>query len=241
MRAVFISDAHLDGNASDGYRYLMRLLDSMRGSVDELFIVGDFFDFWFAGEGGVYPGFRDIVQRVLEVQREGTSISLFEGNHDFFLSDYFAQYGIRVFPDGAGIDLDGKKVFVSHGDTVDTSKRGYLSLRRILRSDLFYKAQKKIPSPVLWQISRTISKMSRACEMRSSNGLAARMSVFAMEKFEEGFDTVVLGHCHSPLLEQRVIHDRVKTFAILGDWISDYSYLLYDNGEFATRSGLSSD
>ena len=241
MKAVFIADAHLNGSACDGHRYLMRFLDSLKGGADEIFIVGDFFDFWFSDKNSVYPGFYDIVKKLLEIKSAGTDISFFEGNQDFFLGDYFERYGIRVFPDGATIDLDGKKLFVSHGDTVDDSNTSYLFWRRVLRSGLFYAIQKKMPSPILWRVSSVISRMSRSFETRSSNGLAARMNMFAVERFEEGFDAVVLGHCHCPTLEQHVINGRIKTFAILGDWISHYLYLLYDDGEFVMKSGVPSD
>ena len=237
MKAVFISDAHLDGSACEGYRYVMRFLDFLKGSADEIFIVGDFFDFWFSDKNSVYPGFYDIVEKLLEIKKSGTNISFFEGNHDFFLDDYFAKYGIKVFPDGATIDLDGKKLFVSHGDTVDDSNTAYLLLRRVLRSRLFYAIQKKMSSRILWRISRIMSKISRSRngEARSSDRLAARMSTFAMKKFEKGFDAVVMGHCHCPTLERNVINNRMKTFAILGDWIRHYSYLVYEDGEFVMK------
>ena len=91
MKAVFISDAHLNGSVSDGQRSLMRLLDSLKGVADEIFIVGDFFDFWFSDRNSVYPGFCDTVEKLLEIKSSGTGISFFEGNHDFFLEDYFGR------------------------------------------------------------------------------------------------------------------------------------------------------
>ncbi|MEA2014130.1 MAG: UDP-2,3-diacylglucosamine diphosphatase, partial [Thermodesulfobacteriota bacterium] len=193
MKAVFISDAHLDGSPCDGYQYLMRFLDSIRGDTDELFIVGDFFDFWFSDKNRVYPGFHNIIGKLLEIQKAGTRISLFEGNHDFFLGNYFAQYGIKIYPDSATIDLDGKKLFVSHGDTVDESNKTYLFLRRVLRSRLFYALQKTIPSVFLWYVSSIFSRISRNWKVweKSSNPLPLMMSAFAMGKFEQGFDAVV--------------------------------------------------
>ena len=237
MKAVFISDAHLNGSPCDGYSYLMRFLDSIKGNADELFIVGDFFDFWFSGRDSIYPGFYDVVEKLLEIKKSGTNISFFEGNHDFFLGDYFAQYGIKVFSNEAVIDLDGKKLFISHGDTVDNSNMVYLLWRRALRSRLFYAIQKKIPLSMLWSVSGIISRISRSNNgrARSSNGLVPKMSAFAMGKFEDGFDAVVLGHCHRPTLERHVINNRMKTFVILGDWIRHYSYLVYDGGEFTMK------
>ncbi|MDO9516362.1 MAG: UDP-2,3-diacylglucosamine diphosphatase [Syntrophales bacterium] len=241
MKAVFIADAHLDGGTSDGYRYLMRFLGSIQGSADELFILGDFFDFWFAGKNGVYPGFSDIVERLLEMQRTGTNVSFFEGNHDFFLGDYFEPYGIRVFSEGAMIDLDGKRLFLSHGDTVDTSNKAYLLLRKFFRSRFFYVVQKKFPSWLVWSGGKGFSRMSRINEKPLSQELDDRINMFAMEKFEGGVDAVILGHFHSPRFEQHGIHDRVKTFAILDAWKKDHSYLLYDDGEFLMKSGIPSD
>ncbi|HOO90134.1 MAG TPA: UDP-2,3-diacylglucosamine diphosphatase [Syntrophales bacterium] len=242
MKAVFIADAHLNGSASDGQRNLMLFLSSLKGDVDEMFIVGDFFDFWFSNRNDVYPGFREAVEKLLEIKYAGTGISFFEGNHDFFLGDYFGQYDIGVFPDGATIDLDGKKIYVSHGDTVDDSDTSYLFWRRVLRSRLFYAIQRKIPSPFLWGVSSMFSRLSRnAGKMRSPNGLAGKMNKFAEEKFQEGFDAVVLGHCHCPTLEQHVLHDRMRTFVILGDWIGRYGYLLYEDGEFMMKSGVYND
>ncbi len=241
MKAVFIADAHLDGRATDGYRYLLRFFDSGCDGADELFILGDFFDFWFAGEKAVYPGFAPIVGRLLELRRGGTNISFFEGNHDFFLGDYFEPHGIRVFTEGAAIHLDGKKLFLSHGDMVDTANRKYRSLRKLLRSGLFYQTQRHMPSPVLWHISRMISGMSRRCEVQQSDELDGRITAFAGEKIEEGADAVILGHFHSPRFEQRVVGGRVRTIAVLGDWIRHHTYLAYENGQFTMKSGIPAD
>ena len=241
MKAVFIADAHLDGRATDGYRYLLRFFDSGCGGADELFILGDFFDFWFAGEKAVYPGFAPIVEKLLEMRRRGTHISFFEGNHDFFLGDYFEPHGIRVYPECAAIDLDGKKMFLSHGDMVNTANRGYRALRKLLRSGIFYRTQKHMPSPLLWHIARAISGMSRSCEWSDSDELNERITAFAGEKIDDGADAVILGHFHSPRFEQRVVDGRVRTIAVLGDWIRHHTYLVYENGQFTMKSGIPAD
>ncbi len=243
MKAVFIADAHLDGSKSDGYRHLLSFLDSIKGNVDELFILGDFFDFWVASNNSVYRAFSDIVEKLLEMRRGGMNVSFFEGNHDYFMSDYFEPRGIRVFSDDATITMDGKKLFLSHGDTVNTPTKSYLALRRLLKSNLIYRAQKRVPHRLLWAISRVISGTSRnyGCEAPSSNELPEEVSIFAMEKFEQGVDAVILGHFHTPLFKQTVIDGSLKTFAILGDWINNYTYLLYENGEFTMKSGGPSD
>jgi UDP-2,3-diacylglucosamine hydrolase len=58
------------------------------------------------------------------------------------------------------------------------------------------------------------------------------MEAFALNKFHEGIDAIILGHCHIPLLKEYDIGGQRKTFVTLGDWIKHYSYLSYEDGRF---------
>jgi len=255
MKAIFLSDNHLKREKDTGYRYLMRFFDLLECKpveineqhtgrsygetggytigIDDLFIVGDFFDFWFCRNNHIYPEFRAMVCKLIELKTRGIRIHLCEGNHDFFLKDYFSnKLGMTVFSDRAVIDSDGRRILVSHGDTVDRSNIRYLLLRKILRSIIFYRIQRGIPSSILWSIARISSNMSKELSNESEDRLVEKMHAFSMEKFKEGFDAVILGHCHKPLLKEYMIEDRRKTFATLGDWIKRYSYLYYEDGHF---------
>ena len=254
MKAIFLSDAHLRRGNDTGYRYLVRFFDLLEGNtvkigeqqteqpydgetyslgIDDLFIVGDFFDFWFCRNNHIYPEFRTMVAKLRELKTRGVRIHLCEGNHDFFLKDYFSKkLGMTVFSDRVVIDSDGQRILVSHGDTIDRSNIRYLLLRKILRSIIFYRIQQGIPSSILWGLARISSYMSKELSTKSEDELAEKMRTFSLEMFKEGFDAVILGHCHKPLLKEYIIEDRRKTFATLGDWIKRYSYLYYEDGRF---------
>jgi UDP-2,3-diacylglucosamine hydrolase len=232
MKALFISDAHLKGVKDRQYDRIIKLFEVEQTTMDTLFILGDFFDFWFCNNGNVYPGFRRMIDKLFELRDRGVAISYFEGNHDFFLDEFFKGSGIRVFPDGADLDLDGRKIYVSHGDTVDLSNRRYLLLRRFLRSRVFYLVQNALPSVLLWQIARLSSRMSKDHLAKPPEGLAAAMREFSMTKFRDGYDAVILGHCHQPVLEQYMVGGRKRTFGITGDWEDNCSYIKYVDGTF---------
>jgi UDP-2,3-diacylglucosamine hydrolase len=232
MRAIFLSDTHLKNSHSTRYRDLIRFLDAIANDVSHLIIVGDFFDFWFCSEDAIYPEFKQIIDTLLHLVHKGVDVSMLEGNHDFFLDEFFGKFGVKVFPDNAAIDLGDKKVYVSHGDTVDTTNTAYLMLRRVLRSKVFHITQKNVPSSLLWKIARLSSKTSRDYLARPQDGLVRIMSDFSRRKFNEGFDAVVLGHCHQPVLERHRYNDTDKTFVILGDWVNYYSYLQFQGGIF---------
>jgi UDP-2,3-diacylglucosamine hydrolase len=211
----------------------MKFLEFPGDHIDDLFILGDLFDFWFCRDSHIYPGFKTVIEKLVDLKKRGMRIHLFEGNHDFFLGDYFTKtHGITVFTESANIALDGRNVLISHGDTIDRTNKKYILLRKLLRSGLFYRMQRSIPTSVLWKIARVSSTVSKELTIESETIIAKKMEEFALNKFHEGIDAIILGHCHIPLLKEYEIGGRRKTFVTLGDWIKHYSYLCYEDGRF---------
>ena len=257
MKVLFLSDAHLRTRHTQGYINLVEFLCRLRGKVngngktglkqcdskvnqgniydvDDLYILGDFFDFWFSTGEFIYPEFRDIVEILAELKGRGIRVHLCEGNHDFFLADYFARHlGVEVITDWATINLDGKRVLISHGDTVDERNRRYLLLRKFLRSSFFYKLQRAMPISFLWKIAQLSSRASKELTAETADALAAKMRKFSKRKFRDGFDAVILGHSHRHLLETSMVNGTQRTMVLLGDWLRHYSYLCYEDGKFA--------
>lgn len=255
MKAVFLSDVHLKDPEGADYERLMHFFGRLHGrrkaglggitdaalpaegfALDRLVVAGDFFDFWFSKGEVIYPGFQPTVDRLAALKREGVRISLCEGNHDFFLTDYFSnRLGFDVHQEWAEFDLDGLRVLVSHGDTVDTRNRSYLALRGFLRSPFARRLEQRLPRSLIWRLARFWSKMSREARGNSREALVEAMHRFALVKFQEGYDAVILGHCHEPLLKRVFSSGRERTFVTLGDWMTHGSYLLFDDGRFTLR------
>lgn len=234
MKAVFISDVHLRSEKDARYELVMGFLSRLKGDVDHLFIAGDFFDFWFCRNGDVFPPFQNVVGKLLELRDNGTRIHIFEGNHDFSMGPwFFGKDGVDVFPGWADFTLDGERILISHGDTVDVSNIRYMLLRKILRSRAFGRLESMIPSKVIWKIAALSSSISKGLTIESKEILVEKMNEFSLKKFEEGFDAVILGHCHLPVLRQVEVSGRTKTFAALGDWIEHCSYLSFEKGRFS--------
>src|SRR3989339_237440 len=197
MRAVFLSDVHLKDPEGADYERLIRFFDRLRGrrisgsgeisdatlTLDQLVIAGDFFDFWFSKGDAIYPGFRPIVDRMVALKQEG-----------------------------AEFHFDGLRVLASHGDTVDAGNHSYLALRSFLRSSLTRRAEQRLPRSLTWRLARFWSKMSREARGESREKMVEAMHRFAMGKIQEGYDAVILGHCHEPLLQQVSRDGREKTF-----------------------------
>jgi len=240
-----MADVHLRGRDAPNYGILRDFLLSLLGSgslcgeegINDLYFVGDFFDFWFSRGGKVYPEFVEIVTILGRLKERGINIHLCEGNHDFYLNDYFGRYlGFEIIEEGKSIDLEGQKVFISHGDTVDRTNKRYLLLRSFLRSSLFRRVKELLPIKLLWQMARLSSHLSKELTIETREELAEKMRLFSHKKFQEGFDVVILGHCHKPLLETQVLNGRRKTLILLGDWLHYFTYLCYNNGYFTLNA-----
>lgn len=250
MKAVFISDAHLKRQTDEGYRQLMNffddlkegkvksLLDSNNASddltkIDDIFIVGDLFDFWFCNKEKIYPDFVLIINKLIELSKSGIRIHLNEGNHDFFLKEYFHDVlGMEVFEEWAKVRLDNFRALIAHGDTIDRTNIKYILFRKLLRSRPFYYFQRMIPASIRWALANLSSTTSKELTLENGDALVEKMLSFAVQKFQEDYDVVIVGHCHQPILRHYAVEGKKKTFAALGDWIRHYSFLYYENRNF---------
>jgi UDP-2,3-diacylglucosamine hydrolase len=257
MKAIFLSDAHLKDSRTPGYRALMAFLRRLRfaggaesgtgevegtdgevinGSplaVTDLFLVGDIFDFWFSRKGRIYPDLEELIARLCDLKAQGVTVHLCEGNHDFFLKEYFKDIlEMTVYEDIAVIERDGRRLFVAHGYLVDQSNIRYLRLRKFLRSPFIYELQRILPLALLWGIARWSSSMSKEIMGGAEEKIARTMGQFAQDRFTEGYDAVILGHCHRPGLEETTLGGKPRIFVTLGDWLRHHTYLYYNEGRF---------
>ncbi|MBP7232355.1 MAG: UDP-2,3-diacylglucosamine diphosphatase [Syntrophaceae bacterium] len=249
MKAVFLSDVHLKHRTDERYVRLLRFLNHVLAGnlkspihhnspeenrrIDALYILGDFFDFWFCNKNCIYPDFQMVIQKIVELKKTGVHIHWCEGNHDFFMKEYFQEeLGMDVSEEWAIICLDSLKVLISHGDTVDRSNWRYLALRKVLRSQPFYRFQRLIPPSLRWTMAGASSNASKRMNDNNNDFLAEKMHRFAKIKLQDEYDAVIMGHCHKPLLHQFIAKGRQKTSATLGDWRTCFSFLYYENEQF---------
>ena len=54
---------------------------------------------------------------------------------------------------------------------------------------------------------------------------------FAKKKIKDGFDFVVLAHSHFPEVLEETTDDKKGIYANPGDWIKEFSYLVYQDGK----------
>jgi UDP-2,3-diacylglucosamine pyrophosphatase LpxH len=118
-RAIWISDVHL-GTSGCKAAYLLDFLRHTES--DHLYLVGDIIDGWQLRKGWYWHRtHNDVVQKVLRKARKGTQVTFIPGNHDEFARDFLGlKFGdIAVVEDAEHELLDGRKLWVTHGDQFD--------------------------------------------------------------------------------------------------------------------------
>ncbi|WP_305041162.1 UDP-2,3-diacylglucosamine diphosphatase [Geoalkalibacter sp.] len=234
-RDIFLADAHLLSPADANYRRLLAFLGEQRGQLRTLYILGDLFEFWVGYRHLVFTPYVPLLNALGELRAAGSQIVYVEGNHDFHLGPYFRDLlGCRVLPDGGEVSIDGKRVHLTHGDLINGSDRGYRLLRRFLRSRLLQGMIALAPGDLTWAISRWASRQSqKGQDPKAVRRLPqAQITAFARKQFAAGCELVVTGHFHQAFQ----LDLNAGQIIGLGDWIDQYSYLLYENGRFELKT-----
>ena len=233
----FISDAHLafyENEIETGKRKkLLEFLDYIGKdkNASALYLVGDLFDFWFEWYHVVPKYWFSILHRLRCLIEAGVVVNFITGNHDFYTGSYLEkEIGIKCSDEFCTFQVGGKRFFVAHGDGYAAKDRGYRFLKKIIRNRFSIFLYKTFISADLgMQIAKWFSYSSRKLVKIEKTSWAEEYSHFAQKKFEEGFDFVVLGHIHFPMIRE----ENGKIYVNCGDWMTRFTYAKY-NGEKLT-------
>ncbi len=236
-KIFFFSDVHFGlhdkQREKEKEQRVLLFLSHVQEHGEQLFIMGDLFDYWFEYKNVIPRGYHNILSKLSSLVEHGVKIHYMAGNHDFWLKDFFPNnLGIPVYKDPFQIELRGKKFFLHHGDGLALNDMGYLILKKILRSPISIFLYSLFHPDLTSPIARGFSKTSRAYTGNKDFGETDSMIKFAEEKFREGIDYVIMGHRHKPLE-----HSAGKSLYInLGDWITYNTYAEFDGTKLELKT-----
>jgi len=229
----FLSDVHLGSKSHtdsiEVERKLCRWLDTVRRDAKAIYLLGDIFDYWYEYKYVVPKGFVRVLGKLAEITDSGIEVHFFVGNHDLWLTDYLAkECGLTLHFAPQLIDIDGKKLFIAHGDRLaETSISSMMFHNKFLRACL-----STIHPRWIVPLAHAWSNHSRKNETISDflGEENETLVVFAKQKLKEvpDIDYFVFGHRHILLDLSIAENSRV---IILGDWIRYFSYGVLNGGE----------
>ena len=231
----FLSDNHLSsktGKDQDSRRNdMLLLLEEIRASKGTLFILGDFFDFWFDKNAYIHPVLLPIVQALQSIVQEGMEIHFIGGNHDYWIKGYLTDVvGVHFYSDALSFEWEGKTFYCHHGDHIVYDIRNYTLIRRFLRSEFAIFLLKLLPIKWIYALGEKISTYNRALHEIPDvpEILIQQMRDFLDSRLKESYHYAFSGHVHAPIHEIQP-HGEL---ALMGDWIHDLSYGFTDENGF---------
>lgn len=238
-KLYFASDFHLGAPDAQGSlereQKIVKWLESIKDDAQAIFFVGDIFDFWFEYKHTVPKGFLRFQSKLLELSDLGIKLFFFTGNHDMWMFDYFEkELNIPIIREPVSFSVNSKDFFVGHGDGLGPGDHVYKFIKGVFSNPFFqWLFQWVHPNVGMW-IANTWSSNSRLSHVGKEDHFRGEdewLIIYSKEKEKEKHhDFYIFGHRH--LVSEYPI-DTQTTYFNLGEWVTQYNYLVFD-GENAS-------
>ncbi|MAN60237.1 MAG: UDP-2,3-diacylglucosamine hydrolase [Flavobacteriaceae bacterium] len=241
-KVYFSSDNHLGAPTTEESwpreKKFVAWLDSIKDDAAAIFLLGDLFDFWFEYKTVVPKGFVRVLGKLAELRDSGIPIHFFVGNHDLWMHDYFeTELNIPVYHEPRAFELNEKRFFIGHGDGKGPRDKGYKRMKKIFTNPFFKWLFRWLHPDIGVRIAQHLSvknKMISGDEDATFLGAENEwLAQYAKRKLaKEHYDFFVFGHRHLPM--EISVGERT-TYFNLGDWITHYSYGVFDGTTFELK------
>ncbi len=214
-------------------QHIITWLDFIKRDAAELYLVGDIFDFWFEYSTVVPKGYIRFLGKLAELADLGIKITLFKGNHDMWMFGYLKEeLNAEIISNEKVINLNGKSIYIHHGDGLGPGDAKYKFLKKIFRSPLCQWLFARLHPNLGIGIAQRWSKHSRISNNAEERFLGEEnewLVVYAKEILEQQhYDYFIFGHRHLPYDIQLKNSSRIIN---LGEWINYHTYAVWDGQE----------
>jgi len=225
-RSIWISDIHL-GTPGCKAEFLLDFLK--HNESDQLYLVGDVIDGWQLRKNWYWKqSHNDVVQKVLRKARKGTQVTYVAGNHDELLRQFIGlAFGeIKIVNEASHTMVDGRRLWVTHGDLFD----GVIQHAKWLAylGDSAYTLALALNdrlNAIRHRFGMSYWSLSQYLKHKVKNAVSyitAFEEALTTEAQRKGYDGVVCGHIHRP--EIRDIDGIL--YCNDGDWVESLSALV---------------
>lgn len=233
----FLSDAHLGSRAlrhtRQQERRLVRFLDDIKEKAEAVYLLGDMFDFWFEYRMVVPRGFTRFLGKLSELTDSGVEIHYFAGNHDLWTWDYLVEEcGVILHREPMTLSLADKTFYIGHGDGLGDPDPRFRFIRSIFHSPLCQWLFRWVHPDLGMRFGLNWAKHSRLAHGEGGDPPylgedKEHLVLYAKDYLRSHPDVnyFLFGHRHIEL--DLMLSDQCR-MVILGDWISQYTYAVFD-------------
>lgn len=232
VEIVVISNVHL-GTYACHSQELLQYLKSIKPRI--LVLNGDIIDAWHFRRSFFSNEHLAIIEYILKLASEGTKVYYLSGNHDDIVRSYSPIVdGNIILRNHLEFVIDQKKYWIFHGDIFDScvtispwiAKIGLRSYKYLVRLNrVIDKIRKYFGLAPLSLAQKVKQKVRKAIKY-----IGDFENIVAREAEKKGFDVVICGHIHVPVLKKML--DGKITYMNAGDWIENLTALEFQHRQW---------
>lgn len=236
-KIYFASDFHLGApdkaTSKKREQRLINWLDRIKPDAQELYILGDVFDFWYEYAHLAPKGYIRFLSKIADFTDSGIPVVFFKGNHDMWMKNYLPEeIGVEILDDTLELDVNGKKFQIGHGDGLGPGDLSYKFLRTIFRSKWAQWLFSRIHPNFSFWIANAWSSNSRLHNDTDRVHLEEKEMIYQHcldqeKKYHR--DYYIFGHRHLPI-EMKV--GQSSAYINLGEWINYNTFGVFDGNTF---------
>jgi UDP-2,3-diacylglucosamine hydrolase len=235
----FLSDFHLgtpnEAESLVREKKIITFLESIENDTEEIFLMGDVFDFWYEYKTAVPKGFVRLMGKIASLTDRGIKIHYFIGNHDMWTFGYLeSELGVILHKEPILIERNGKTLLIGHGDGLGPGDQKYKMLKKIFRFPFFQMLFGWIHPDLGIGIAQFWSRSSRYGTKKKEEFVAKEkewLYIYCKEELLKNpkIDYFIFGHRHLAL--DLKIEDSNARYINLGDWINYFTYAKLDQND----------
>jgi len=240
---LVLSDIHL-GTYGCQSKELLNYMNSVKPKI--VVLNGDIIDMWQFSKRYWPKSHMQVVHKIINWVSKGTKVYYITGNHDEMLRKFEGfKMGKLSIENKLVLDLDGKKVWIFHGDVFDVTMQNSKWLARL--GSHGYDLLILINAFCNWvSVKMGKGKISLSKNIKNS----VKQAVKFINDFEKtaadiairnGYDYVLCGHIHHPEMKTITTEHGQVEYLNSGDWIENLTALEYHNKEWSLYKYDASD
>ena len=248
----FLSDAHLGSLAiTDRQAHQEKVIDllkQMSQDATAIFLLGDTFDFWmeYWWKDKSKAQYTPFLACLREIAEQGIDLHIFIGNHDIWTFGELERLTkATIHRKPCEMELNGKKVFMAHGDgmlprnwgdlypkPIQKKIKHFMVLRAVFHNSVTQALFRCLPPSwgnafgYNWAKNSRLKELAKPCPYKGED--KEELVLFAKDQEQQGLhrDFYIFGHRH---IELDLQITRTSRVIILGDCFQQWTYAMMDN------------